>query len=431
MSEEFLTKDFHEIFRLGSDALIKEKKYLKAIKLFSLCLNKDPKNSFVWSQIGCAYLENREMKMALECFNTSIFLEPSNLETYLKLAYLFFEMGKIQESISTFEKCLEIDPVNISALRNLAYIKLQLNFKNIENLNFFEKYRDKTSTLSLDHKKIPFEELKKEHLNIKKKKRIFIINEDGYGDDIMFARYLILLKEKGFEVSLSTKKNLMNLLRSSPSLKDININFHFPRDVFLNHDYKTHLMSLPYIFSEKISDIPKPLEINFTQLKEDLSPDLKNKINSIVEPKVGVSWSGNKSHRRDKVRSISINKFCEIFERYKNNHFFLIQKDLTDDEIITLSKYKNVIDCSRYLEDFSQTALIVSKMNKVITVDTSLVHLAGTIGIKTNLLLPKVSDWRWGFSGNKTEWYQSVYISRQNDIDDWDPVFEDLYKSLS
>ena len=76
---------------------------------------------------------------------------------------------------------------------------MQRNFLNKKNLEFFELVRDKTSTLSIDHNKIPFEQLKKEHLDSPINKKIFIINEDGFGDDIMFARYIIFLKKIGFK----------------------------------------------------------------------------------------------------------------------------------------------------------------------------------------------------------------------------------------
>ena len=75
--------------------------------------------------------------------------------------------------------------------------------------------------------------------------------------------------------------------------------------------------------------------------------------------------------------------------------------------------------------------MLVSNMDQVISVDTVLAHLAGTMTIPTTLLLPKIPDWRWGLSGNKTDWYPSIYILRQNSIDCWDKVFESLAFHLS
>ena len=75
--------------------------------------------------------------------------------------------------------------------------------------------------------------------------------------------------------------------------------------------------------------------------------------------------------------------------------------------------------------------MLVSNMDQVISVDTVLAHLAGTMSIPTTLLLPKIPDWRWGLSGNKTDWYPSIHILRQNSIDCWENVFESLALNLS
>ena len=100
-------------------------------------------------------------------------------------------------------------------------------------------------------------------------------------------------------------------------------------------------------------------------------------------------------------------------------------------EINFLDNFRNVVNCDNYLNDFCETAMLVSKMNQIISVDTVLAHIAGSIGMQTNLLLPKIPDWRWGLSGDRTDWYPSVLIFRQSSIDCWDHVLEQLSSNLS
>ena len=76
-------------------------------------------------------------------------------------------------------------------------------------------------------------------------------------------------------------------------------------------------------------------------------------------------------------------------------------------------------------------SMLVSKMKQIISVDTVLAHISGSLGIPTNLLLPKIPDWRWGFSGSRTHWYPSILILRQNSIDCWDNVLKNLSSNLS
>ena len=106
---------------------------------------------------------------------------------------------------------------------------------------------------------------------------------------------------------------------------------------------------------------------------------------------------------------------------------------MLEEERNYLEEFNNVNVCDKFLDDFVDSGFFVSKMNYVVTVDTSLVHLSGTMGQKTGLLLPKVPDWRWRFEG-KQNWYPSVELYRQEDIDDWKAPLEDIktrIKSLS
>lgn len=140
--------------------------------------------------------------------------------------------------------------------------------------------------------------------------------------------------------------------------------------------------------------------------------------------KVGVSWSGNIKHHRHYNRSVPLINFSELF-KLENIQFYVVQKGLLEEEINYLKKFNNVTICDKYLDDFVDSGYFVSQMNYVITVDTSLVHLSGTMGQKTGLLLPKVPDWRWRFEGGQ-DWYPSVELYRQEEIDDWKVPLEDI-----
>ena len=85
----------------------------------------------------------------------------------------------------------------------------------------------------------------------------------------------------------------------------------------------------------------------------------------------------------------------------------------------TFEKFSNVVILDDMLNDFSESAFVISQMEKVISVDTSLIHLAGTLGKKSLLFLPKVPDWRWGLNGKKSSWYESIEIVRQVDSYNW------------
>lgn len=428
MQKSLTDKNLESLFKFGCQTLENTKDYDRAIKIFAECVNNDHKNPNFWAQLGLSYMLNREMSMANECLTTSLHIDPLNIETNLRIALFLYENGEINKSIDYFKKCLSLDSNNIWAKRNLAFIRLQLNFLDKENLDFFEKVRDKTSNLNQSN--IPLINLQKNHLKNSRHKKLFIINEDGFGDDIMFLRYISILKDYGFKISLSAHKKIISLLKTSPYLNNVDINSKYSNASILDHDFKTNLMSLPYILSEKINFIPQPLPLNLKKNRIVLGKSLVKQI-KIKKIRIGLSWRGNPSHSRDKIRSIPIEFFSTIFKQFENCKFFIIQKNLNTKETNFLSHFKNVFNCDEFLDDFSKTAMLVSNMDQVISVDTVLAHLAGTMSIPTTLLLPKIPDWRWGLSGNKTDWYPSIYILRQNSIDCWDKVFESLAFHLS
>ena len=257
--------NLENLFHFGCRTLETSKDYDLAIKIFAKCVTKDQGNPSFWAQLGLSYMLNRDMSMADECLTTSLHLDPLNINTNLRLALFLYENGKVQKSIDYFNKCLDLDSKNIWALRNLAFIRLQQNFLNKNNLEFFEKVRDKSNNLNQNN--IPLVNLQKKHLKNSVNKKLFIINEDGFGDDIMFLRYVNILKSHGFKISLSVHKKIINLLKTSPYFDDVEINSKFSNNSILENDFKTNLMSLPYILSEKINFIPSPLPINLKKKK--------------------------------------------------------------------------------------------------------------------------------------------------------------------
>ena len=144
--------------------------------------------------------------------------------------------------------------------------------------------------------------------------------------------------------------------------------------------------------------------------------------------KVGFAWSGRVTHMRDQVRTMDVKYLDELF-KIKNIDFFSLQKFSKKEDIKHLSEFNNVYDCDKSLKDFLHTAYFIKKMDVIITIDTSLIHLAGTLGKRSYLLLPLVPDWRWGLN-NKQEWYPDVNLLRQKRIDDWTHPIKEAKKVL-
>ena len=179
------------------------------------------------------------------------------------------------------------------------------------------------------------------------------------------------------------------------------------------------MLSLPHLLSKFEKNRPPELKIDIKRIdskKIKFSQNLLKKLKS-KKLKVGISWSGSPKHWRDKNRSIDIKNFENLFEN-TNVEFFAIQKVNKESDKSFIKKFKNLTNCSEELYDFCHSTLLLDKMDLVLTVDTSLVHLSGSLGKETYLFLPVVPDWRWGLK-NEQKWYRSVQSLRQEKIDDW------------
>jgi ADP-heptose:LPS heptosyltransferase len=143
----------------------------------------------------------------------------------------------------------------------------------------------------------------------------------------------------------------------------------------------------------------------------------KNKFN------VGISISGNKNHKGNHIRSLPLKKM-ELFLDKAN--LFIIQKELCDEDIKFLNNHKEINFLGEEINNFSDTAAIVENMDLIISVDTSLIHLAGALGKKSFLMLSYSADWRWLLERNTSPWYDSVKIFRQKLIGDWNFVINEI-----
>lgn len=388
----------------------------KAKKIFSDCVHKLPQIANNWAQLGAAYIATLEPEMAKECFFTALHLDGENLMAILGLGVYFSEKGDFKKSKEFYNKTLELDPKNKSVKFNLAILELLSGDYEI-GLELYENNRDKEKFLKKyggeGYPELDKKSLKKENL------KIIVMREQGYGDDFMASRYLKSLIERNYKISFAAHDNTIKFFKSCPELDQIKISNDFNDIDQHSYDYRTFLMSLHYYFWDK-TEIPKPLVVEQKRL-EKFNKNFVLKTNKFFKNKknkVAVAWSGNPLHKRHMNRSIPLETFSKIFQN-KDHEFFILQKNILDYEKKFLEKFSNVVILDDMLNDFSESAFVISQMEKVISVDTSLIHLAGTLGKKSLLFLPKVPDWRWGLNGKKSSWYESIEIVRQVDSYDW------------
>jgi tetratricopeptide (TPR) repeat protein len=238
-----------------------------------------------------------------------------------------------------------------------------------------------------------------------KGKKLLVLAEQGFGDIIQFCRYEKFLSNA--ETIWAVPKSLVRLLKDYLSGTVIDEAGALPQcDAYIP------MMSLPFV---TLKYEPYKVEKYLRASQGPLLPMGKRR------RKIGLVWAGSQTHEHDHERSISPRLLKPIVDEFPAD-FYAPFTGTALSEIEDLP----IIRLDHLISDFADTAFLLSSMDCLITVDTSVAHLAGTMGLKTILLLPYCPDWRWGIHGAETPWYPQMTLMRQKKRGDWESVIEEL-----
>jgi hypothetical protein len=189
------------------------------------------------------------------------------------------------------------------------------------------------------------------------------------------------------------------------------------------------LLSTPLAFRTTIETVPA--DIPYLRAEPDLVERWRERLSVNRPLRVGIAWSGNPTHRNDRNRSIALRRMVGALASDPRVQLIGIQRDVRDEDRETLRLYPDVLSLGGALADFSDTAAVISLLDLVISVDTSVAHLAGALGQPVWVLLPYNGDWRWMLEGETSVWYPTAKLFRQPEPGDWDSVLTRVAAELS
>lgn len=395
------------------------KEYLEAIKIFEKIVELKPNFIKAFINLGNCLQSQKKFEKALVIYNKALNIEPNSVEVLYNQGTCLNELNLQDKAKIIYKKILKLEPNFIEAKWNLALIQLlQGNYNEGWQNHEIRKKREKTKKNYLN-----FQE-NKSWLGDKDlaKKTIYILSEQGLGDNIQFCRYLPMLENLGAKIILDTPKTLDRIIRS------LNVRYtHINELKKIEFDYNCLLMSLPLAFNTQLDSIPNKVPYLFTP--KDKKDYWKKKIGSKITKRIGLMWSGNPQYENDHNRSINLDKLSELFDL--PFEFHSLQIDYSKFDLKLLKKYKNLIchDKSELL-GFDNTAGLIESMDLIISVDTSIAHLSGAINKPVWLLLPSTPHYMWLLNRNDSPWYPSMKLYRQEKKGDWDIVVNKVKKDL-
>jgi hypothetical protein len=191
-------------------------------------------------------------------------------------------------------------------------------------------------------------------------------------------------------------------------------------------DFHCPLLSLPLAFNTRLETIPgliPYLSASVLALRK-----WEQRLGQKKGPRVGLVWSGNPEHMNDRNRSIALSRLVALGD--PGVMLVSLQNEVRPEDEGVLAAGKQILHFGSELENFSDTAALVSHMDLVISVDTSVAHLAGALGKPVWILLPFSADWRWLVDREDSPWYPSARLFRQPTIGDWDSVIDKVQRQL-
>lgn len=254
-------------------------------------------------------------------------------------------------------------------------------------------------------------------------KRVLLWGEQGLGDQLQFARFAPMVANLGASVILEVDGALVPLLEGLQGVdRVVARKTALPDGEF---DYHCPLMSLPLAFGLTLETLPpSPAYVP----APGTSQDHWTRLGAVRRRRVGIAWSGSRTHANDRNRSIPLATWRSLIDVPVD--WISLQKDVRDADLATLDALPAVRHFGDRIEDFTDTAALCAQCDLVISVDTSVVHLAGAMGRPTWVLLPFAADWRWLLGRDDSPWYPSVRLYRQGHIGDWDGAMARVKRDL-
>ena len=387
------------------------------ISAYIQALDLEPRFPEALNSRGAATQALDWLEEALADYNRAIALRPNYLDALINRSVVLKELHRFEEALAVADQALALAPDNPEAHWNAAMCTLMLG----DYARGFQEYdwRWRRPPLNRVQWGFPQPLWRGEELA---GRTLLLHAEQGFGDTIQFCRYASMAAARGARVILEVQAPLKPLLTSLEGVSQI-----VARGEPLPHfDFHAPMMSLPIAFGTTIETVPASVPYLGAPLAR--YDAWRARLAHLPGPRIGIVWSGNRNHKNNRHRSIALTCMTPLFELGMS--FVSLQKEPLPEDRWLLERY-NVLDVCDELEDFAETAALISALDVVVTVDTSVAHLCGALGKRMFLLVPYIGlDWRWLPEGDRNPWYPSARLFRQGAPGEWDSAVRALSLAL-
>lgn len=423
-------------------------KNAEAAAHFERLTELDPEYADNWSNLGTAYGGLGQHDKAIEVMEKSVRMVPQQPLYRNNLAVQYRAAGRHDEAIKQLKAAINLSPApelwdNLggvyvelerydeavachqkAALMNSKFIPAQINLSLAHHFSGdwkkgFQQYEWRFFYYPSLRAYLDVYDIKKmwDGKADLSGKRVLVFGEQGFGDIIMFSRFLKGVKARGAYVMVHVPPELKNFIRGVDGVDEVVVS-----DIMRNgseplpeYDYQFALMSAPYLLGvDKIDGSPYAAFYQTGDFNDWLGE-------ACTDLKVGVVWAGNPENPDDKERSIPVEHFQRLSGIPGVKLFSLQFGD---------AEHSGLPDLTPFIKDFADTARVIQALDLVICCDTAVAHVAGAVGAPVWNLIRRGPDWRWPQREVKTHWYDSMVQFHQSEKGNWGEVFNRVEAGL-
>ncbi|HIJ59762.1 MAG TPA: glycosyltransferase family protein [Nitrospirae bacterium] len=397
-----------------ANCYLKRRDFVAAKDLFFQSLNLNPQDIDSYINIAICLRYLNQHKEAIKYLEKGLLINPHDPDLYLNRGVLYRELLMLDDAIRDYKKVIQINPKDYYGYYNLSLVYLLKG----DYKRGFALYQSRWKTDDF----LKLTKPKKQWNGIIDNFVLLLRTEQGFGDTIQFIRYSKYFAEKGITVKVKCQPQLVELLRNNCGIKEI----HYDENELGNYDFDTYLLDVPYLLKTDLNSIP--VDIPYIFARDSKIEGFKSLTSKSKKYKIGICFSGSKTNTRAINRSINVEELIALLKINRNISYYSLQIADSLGDLLKLSDDIRPTNLSQYLRDFSDTAGLIYHMDSVITIDSSIAHLAGAMGKETFLILNYSSDWRWLIDIEYSPWYPTIKILRQDKPFDWSNVIARLIK---
>ncbi|HME00946.1 MAG TPA: tetratricopeptide repeat protein [Terriglobia bacterium] len=379
----------------------------EAVEAFRRSLRLNPRSAKTIASLGYLFECKGDLISAADAYRDAIKLDPKLHAAYGDLGFVLYGLGELAEASDCFHRLRALRPDSAEATVNLGLIHLRQG----DLLAGWAEYESRWKVGVGDDRRLVQRRWQGEPLG---GERILLYAEQGFGDTLQFVRYVPLVAARGGQVVLEVQPQLRRLLSGTDGASHVMSR----GETLPEFNWQCSLLSLPLAFGTELNSIPARVPYVYPDPAQVEAWRQRLQGNA---RRIGLAWGGNPTHHRDRLRSIPLEQLVPLLN-VPGTVFYSLQLRPGSEQVEQIPPDGRLIDLAPELKDFADTAAIVANLDLVISVDSSVAHLAGAMGKPVWIMLNKGCDWRWFLEREDSPWYPTARLFRQTTPGRWQEV---------